>query len=136
MTYDATPTAGVEKKRGTAWGMYTALFVLFLFNAATIAGGVWLWKQLSVSNHAAQATQQALTEQTEKSTALKSVVEKQAEDAKNFRQKVTDILRDNSEKLRNLDRIDTSYWRLAEAEFLLKQAHQRLFIVTGKLPLN
>jgi uncharacterized protein HemX len=55
-------------------------------------------------------------------------VEKQAEEAKLFRQKVTDILSDNSEKLRSLDRIDTSYWRLAEAEFLLKQAHQRLFI--------
>jgi uncharacterized protein HemX len=83
MTYDATPTAGVEKKRGTAWGMYTALFVLFLFNAATIAGGVWLWQQLSVSNHTAQATQQALTEQTEKSYERSRVLWKNKQKKRN-----------------------------------------------------
>jgi|GEM_PF-3483249 len=126
--YDATPTSAVEKKRGASWGMAAVLFLLFLCNVVTIAGSVWLWQQLSLSNHTAQTTQQALTEQTEKSSTLKNAVEKQAEEAKLFRQKVTDILSDNSEKLRSLDRIDTSYWRLAEAEFLLKQAHQRLFI--------
>lgn len=123
-----TEIIATEKKRSNTWALYGVLCLLFLLNLATVVGGVWLWQQLSVSDHARELTQQALIEQTGKSAALQSTLDKQAADAKQFRQKVTDILRDNSEKLRGLDRIDTSYWRLAEAEFLLKQAHQRLFI--------
>jgi hypothetical protein len=82
MTYDATPTAGVEKKRGTAWGMYTALFVLFLFNAATIAGGVWLWQQLSVEQSCGTSHAAGVDGADRKIVrALKSAVEKQAEEA-------------------------------------------------------
>jgi len=127
-TYGASPSAAVEKKRSASWLLYSALFILFLFNVTTIAGGVWLWQKLTLTDHERQLTQQAVNAQTEKAVTLTETLAKQSEEAKQFRQKVTDILRDNSEKLRGLDRIDTSYWRLAEAEFLLKQAHQRLFI--------
>ncbi len=115
-------------KNRIAWTMYGALFFLFLLNATTVAGGVWLWQRLTQSDHERQLMQQALDEQAGSSTAFKTTLDHQIDEAKQFRQKVTDILRDHSEKLRGLDRIDTSYWRLAEAEFLLKQAHQRLFI--------
>lgn len=127
-TYDASPVTGADKKRSVSWWLRSALFVLFLFNMATIAGGVWLWQKLTLTEHERQLTQQAVSEQAEKSSILKTALDKQTEDTKAFRQKASDILRDHSEKLRGLERIDTSYWRLAEAEFLLKQAHQRLFI--------
>ncbi len=116
------------KKRGGSWLQYGAWFFLLLLNITTAAGGLWLWQQWTRIDHERELTQQALTTQTEQTAALKLRLEKQTADEKQFRQRTTEILQDNNEKLRGLDRIDTSYWRLAEAEFLLKQAHQRLFI--------
>lgn len=123
-----SPVVTPSKLQRTSWLTRLLLLLLFVANAATIAGGVWLWQQLNAAKYEQQTLQQALSQQTEKTAVLKKTMDTQASDAKQFRQRTTDILQSNSEKLRGLDRIDTSYWRLAEAEFLLDQAHQRLFI--------
>jgi uroporphyrin-3 C-methyltransferase len=121
----ATP---VTTKPHSSWLTRGALLVLFLCNLATIAGGVWLWRQLDLASREQIVQQEILKKQTAQTDTLKKELDEQIASAKRFRQQTTDILKETSEKLRGLDRIDTSYWRLAEAEFLLKQAHQRLFI--------
>ncbi len=111
----------------------SALLLLFVFNIGLAAGGFWLWRQQTQAALEQQQWQQTLQQQTlqqqnAQTDALKTQLAEQAAAEKQFRQQTSDILKDHQEKLRGLDRIDTSYWRLAEAEFLLKQAHQRLFI--------
>lgn len=101
---------------------------LLLANLATVGGGVWLWRQLDLAGRDQAAHQQDLKRQLDDSAQLKKQLNEQIASENRFRQQTTEVLKENSEKLRGLDRIDTSYWRLAEAEFLLKQAHQRLFI--------
>ena len=115
-------------KPHASWLTRGALLILFLCNLATAAGGVWLWRQLDMAGREQIVQQEMLKQQTAQTDTLKTELDEQIASAKRFRQQTTDILKENSEKLRGLDRIDTSYWRLAEAEFLLKQAHQRLFI--------
>lgn len=127
---DATYTtpAPVAARSPASWFTRAALLLLFLFNVATVAGGVWLWRQLDLADQQQAALQDTLKQQATQTDTLKGQLEEQTASARRFRQQTTDILKETSEKLRGLDRIDTSYWRLAEAEFLLKQAHQRLFI--------
>lgn len=115
-------------KPQASWLTRGALLLLFLCNVATVAGGIWLWRQLDLAGRQQVTLQAELKQQTGQTDALKTQLEEQIATSKRFRQQTTDVLKDTSEKLRGLDRIDTSYWRLAEAEFLLKQAHQRLFI--------
>ncbi|HQQ74574.1 MAG TPA: uroporphyrinogen-III C-methyltransferase [Pseudomonadales bacterium] len=125
------PVSAVENivvKPHTTWLTRGALLILFLCNLATAAGGVWLWRQLDMAGREQIVQQEMLKQQTAQTGELKTELDEQIASAKRFRQQTNDILKENSEKLRGLDRIDTSYWRLAEAEFLLKQAHQRLFI--------
>lgn len=120
--------ANVAAKPRASWLTRGALLLLFLCNIATAAGGIWLWRQLDLASHQQQSLQSELKQQTGQTDALKTQLEEQIASTKHFRQQTTEVLKQTSEKLRGLDRIDTSYWRLAEAEFLLKQAHQRLFI--------
>jgi uroporphyrin-3 C-methyltransferase len=127
-SYTTITPAAVVAKSYTPWLTRGALLLLFLFNIATVAGGVWLWRQLDLAGREQIVQQEMLKQQTAQTDALKKELDEQVASAKRFRQQTTDVLKENSEKLRGLDRIDTSYWRLAEAEFLLKQAHQRLFI--------
>lgn len=121
----ATPQAG---KPRASWLTRLALLLLFVLNLATLAGGTWLWRQLDLAGHERALLQQSLQQQTTLTGELKGKLEEQVASDNRFRSQTTEILKETSEKLRGLDRIDTSYWRLAEAEFLLKQAHQRLFI--------
>lgn len=121
-------TENIVVKPYTSWLTRGALLILFLCNLATAAGGVWLWRQLDMAGREQIVQQEMLKQQTAQTGELKTELDEQIASAKRFRQQTNDILKENSEKLRGLDRIDTSYWRLAEAEFLLKQAHQRLFI--------
>ena len=127
-SYKPIITYSTAAKPNTPWLIRGVLLILFLFNLATVTGGVWLWRQLDMAGREQILQQAALKQQTVQTDALKTELDAQISSAKRFRQQTTDILTENSEKLRGLDRIDTSYWRLAEAEFLLKQAHQRLFI--------
>jgi uroporphyrin-3 C-methyltransferase len=121
---NTVPTA----KPRLSWLARLMMVCLLLGNLATVGGGIWLWRQLDLAEREQSTLQQNLKQQLDKSVELKKQLDEQVASEKRFRQQTTDVLKDNSEKLRGLDRIDTSYWRLAEAEFLLKQAHQRLFI--------
>ncbi len=112
----------------TSWLTRLLLLLLLLMNLSAFAGGYWLWQQLQQARgNNSETAQHISAQQAELATLKKQFDDKTAAD-KTFRQQTISTLKDNSEKLRGLDRIDTSYWRLAEAEFLLKQAHQRLFI--------
>ncbi|HQQ61936.1 MAG TPA: uroporphyrinogen-III C-methyltransferase [Pseudomonadales bacterium] len=111
-----------------SWITRLVLLVLFLLNIAAFAGGYWLWLQLQHAAEKHDSAVQQLTQQNQQLAVLKKQLDDKATSDNIFRQQTINTLKDNSEKLRGLDRIDTSYWRLAEAEFLLKQAHQRLFI--------
>lgn len=124
----ASPASKTAPKLRASWLTRLALLSLFVLNLAAIAGGVWLWRQFDLTGHEQSLQQQALQQQVSQVTELKGRLEEQVASDNRFRQQTTEILKETSEKLRGLDRIDTSYWRLAEAEFLLKQAHQRLFI--------
>lgn len=111
-----------------SWITRLVLLVLFLLNVTAFAGGYWLWMQLQHAGEKNDSAAQQLTQQNQQLAVLKKQLDEKAASDNIFRQQTINTLKDNSEKLRGLDRIDTSYWRLAEAEFLLKQAHQRLFI--------
>lgn len=122
------PAAALPLKPRASWLTRLVLVLLFALNLLTLAGGAWLWRQLDLAGRDQAALQQSLQQQAAQADALKTRLDEQLASEKRFRQQTSDVLQDNSEKLRGLERIDTSYWRLAEAEFLLKQAHQRLFI--------
>ncbi len=110
------------------WLALFALLLIFLLFAASAAGSYWLWTQLQ--KNTAQQTEilQQLQQQQQHTETLQQKLDTEISSNGRFRKQTQETLKDSSEKLRNLDRIDTSYWRLAEAEFLIKQAHQRLFI--------
>ena len=124
----ANPTVTPATQPRASWLTRLVLALLLALNLATLAGGAWLWHRLDLAGRDQAALQVAQQQQVAQAQALQGKLEEQLASEKRFRQQTTDILKDTSEKLRGLDRIDTSYWRLAEAEFLLKQAHQRLFI--------
>lgn len=120
----ATPALDAPLPR-TSWLVWLALFLLFLLNAAGVGGAFYVWMQ---SGNAITLQQQRGDTLEQQVAELKKQFADTRESDGRFRQQTIHLLTENSEKLRSLDRIDTSYWRLAEAEFLLKQAHQRLFI--------
>ena len=109
----------------TSWLVWLLMFLLFLLASAGIGSAFYVWMQ---SNNAHTLQQQANDAQAKQLAELQNQFRDMQESDGRFRQQTIHVLTENSEKLRSLDRIDTSYWRLAEAEFLLKQAHQRLFI--------
>ncbi len=120
-------TAGLKQatRNNTSWVVWLILFILFLLSAAGAGSAFYLWMQSSTTTTLQQQHNETLEKQV--ASLQKTIADNKESDGR-FRQQTIHILTENSEKLRSLDRIDTSYWRLAEAEFLLKQAHQRLFI--------
>lgn len=120
------PTAGRTAARAkTSWLVWVSLLLVFLVASAGVAGAFFVWLEIRNANQ----LQQTLNGTQENQLATLQKQLKASQDAHDhFQQQTIRVLTENSEKLRGLDRIDTSYWRLAEAEFLLKQAHQRLFI--------
>lgn len=122
----ATTTAARPVARAkTGWLIWGVLFLVFLMASAGVAGAFFVWQEVRNTSQ----LQHTLNDTQEKQLATLQQQIKTSQDAnEHFRQQTIRVLTENSEKLRSLDRIDTSYWRLAEAEFLLKQAHQRLFI--------
>jgi uroporphyrin-3 C-methyltransferase len=125
----ATPTAGSfprsTSRARTFWLVWVLLFLLFLLSSAGVAGAFYVWMQTGNAGLLQQQQSDTLDKQV---TQIQKQLKESQEAQDRFRQQTVHVLTENSEKLRGLDRIDTSYWRLAEAEFLLKQAHQRLFI--------
>ncbi len=129
---DTKPSA-VSKR--DLWLICSALFLLMLMGAAALGACFYLWEQTNTTQSKwMQATidQQKTVAAVDKIAAdlqdAQATSQQEAEKAAHFRERTVAVLAENSEKLQNLDRIDTSYWRLAEAEFLLTQAQQRLFI--------
>lgn len=121
-------TSPTPARPARAWGLRLLVFFLVVLNGALGAGGYWLWQQAQRDRQAVADSTAQLAAQQQTLQQLQKQQAEQAESESRFRRQTIDTLKENGEKLRNLDRIDTSYWRLAEAEFLLKQAHQRLFI--------
>jgi uroporphyrin-3 C-methyltransferase len=121
--FQSSRTAAMKPR--TSGLVWTLLFVVFLLAIAGIGGAFYGWMQ----SDSAVTLQKQRADTLEKQLAdiQKTLTESKEGDSR-FRQQTIRVLTENSEKLRGLDRIDTSYWRLAEAEFLLKQAYQRLFI--------
>lgn len=109
----------------TSWAVWVSLLLVFLLASAGVAGAFFVWLEIRNAN---QLQQTLNGTQENQLVTLQKQLKTSQEAHERFQQQTIRVLTENSEKLRGLDRIDTSYWRLAEAEFLLKQAHQRLFI--------
>lgn len=122
---DHAPAAAPAMKPRASWLTRLLLVFLLLLHVATLVAGYWLWRHIGMGQQADAAQSQSLGSELQQ---LKNELAEQEAGHTRFRQQTISTLKETSEKLRGLDRIDTSYWRLAEAEFLLKQAHQRLFI--------
>ena len=129
---DAQPTAtaapATTSAPRTSWGVRLSLCGLLALNIGAIAGGAWLWHQSDIQQREQSTLLRDFTQLREQLGEASKRYESQQAQLSEFKQQTITALADTKEKLRNLERIDTSYWRLSEAEFLLNQAQQRLFI--------
>lgn len=124
----APPPVVTTAKAQTRWSVRAGLTGLLLLNLGTVAGGAWLWHHSDLQQREQAGLLRDLQSLEQKQVDNRKLHDSQQQQLLNFKTQTIAALTDTKEKLRNLERIDTSYWRLSESEFLLNQAQQRLFI--------
>lgn len=133
-----SPTTAVVR---TSWGLRLLLLLLCILSGALAAAGYWGWQHYQqVSREQSQSLQQSLQQMQEQVVAITRQTEQiqqrtQSVDAQLpakvqelfvQQQRNAQLLQVTQQRLQTLAGTERSDWKLAEAEFLLRLAHQRL----------
>lgn len=138
----STQTSGSSKPSSTAsasgkktqFKWLLVLFLLFILLVATAYSGYWLWQQQ-------QQIKRVMTDKYEQILAGQSTLEstlgqplsdfrQEAEQQRQSQLALAQQLKQQQRKLAQLTATDRTDWLLAEAEFLLRLAHQRLLMAS------
>lgn len=133
-THTQTTVANTASKPGRA-GSVLVVLLLLLTIAAVAAGGYWGWQQLQSMQQAQTQLQLQLKSQTQE---LQSTLQQQQSTSNDSANELQPLLAgleqrlaNNASRLRNLEATDRHDWLLAEAEYLLRLANQRMLMERG-----
>lgn len=138
---DAAPRTESEPKRGSARSpsaaSTTGLWLVLIILIAALGGGAWfLWQAHQHHQQALSALQDQVQQQQQdwearQETIVADIDQQLAQERNNLRASVDDInqrLENTIKRMQTLSSVNRDDWKLAEAEYLLRLANQRVLL--------